>query len=446
MEMRRIITNIIKGFNTIHLLILTLQKYYGEASITLTVLPSSIVEINQSVTIQYFFSQPELAVFFNSWINPSVAFCSLETSGGVCKLGECARNYNTSCPNSTFYSVQYPIPLSWNGESVYCSGLFTGNEKSNNVTLTVIVPVTSVTLTPTRMTVDAGKTITLTCQTGYCNPAANITWFKSSVDVTSQATSSTDTDSKGLVRTTSVLQYTGVAGDNGQQVYCQAMNKKDQRVTSTQHTLNISYSSDVRILPFPRVLNLVDGQRQIFIHCFVENANPEENIEYTWIKSEGPNSSIVTSSQTYVIKSVSFEDSCRYICTARNSFGNSSGIIDVSVQFTPLAPKLEYAICKSTFATVIWTSSRTAYNDFKLQETLQLRELNKIFVNVTNEQLNSTETSLYVQKVKTLKPRTEYAFRVLTSNRYGVTFSNAMSCVTDPELEGITTLFIYLST
>ncbi|XP_061188025.1 neuroglian-like [Saccostrea echinata] len=405
------------------------------ASITLAVLPSSIVEVNQSVTIQCTFPQTELAAYFFSTKNSLVAFCSLETFEGVCKQGDCARQYNTACPNSTNYRVEYPIPLSWNGESISCRGLFAGNERSNNVTFSVIVPVTSVTLTPTQVTIDAGKNIAFTCQTDYCNPAANITWYKSSIqriDVTSQATYSTVTDSNGLVRTTSFLQYTGVAGDNGQQVYCKAMNKRDQSVTSIRHTLNIRFIAEVRIFP-SRVLNLVVGQRQIFLHCFVENANPEENIQYRWIRSDGPNSSIVSESQTYVIKTVSFDDSGRYICTARNSAGNSSGIIDVSVQFTPLAPKIEYVVCKSTFATVIWTTPYTAYNDVKLQEILQYSELNKTFVNVTNEQQNSNEASIYNQKVTTLKPRTNYTFRVLTSNQYGVTLSNTMSCVTDQE-------------
>ncbi|XP_062572113.1 nephrin-like isoform X1 [Saccostrea cucullata] len=350
-----------------------------------------------------------------------------------CKsTGVAGTNQSTSTISVSVLSLV--MDSSYNNQQCTCTAthrLLT-SPKSRSMSLNVFFSVTSVTLTPNQITVDAGKQITLTCQTDYCNPAANITWYKASTDVTSEAASSTVTDSNGLVRTTSVLQYTGVAEDSGQQVYCRAMNKKGQIVESRRHTLNIRFISEVVILP-SRVLNLVVGQRYIIINCFVEYAYPEENIEYRWIRSDGFNSSIVASSQTYVIKTVSFEDSGRYICTASNSAGNSSGIIDVSVQFTPLAPRIEYVVCKSTFATITWTTPYTAYNDVKLQETLQYSEQSKIYVNVTNEQLNSTKTNRYNQKVAMLKPGTEYTFRVLTSNRYGFTFSNTMSCVTDSE-------------
>ncbi|XP_062579672.1 uncharacterized protein LOC134241651 [Saccostrea cucullata] len=190
--------------NTVVFLVyLTFLASISEASITLTVHPSSSVEVNQTVTIQCTFSQAPGAAYFLSSVNPTAEFCSLESAGGVCRQTECARQYTTLCPNSTTFLV------------------------------------TSVTLTPNQVTVDAGKQITLTCQTDYCNPAANITWYKESTDVTSQAASSTVTDSNDLVRTTSVLQYTGVAGDNGQQMYCRAMNRPGKNVGSNKYILDV---------------------------------------------------------------------------------------------------------------------------------------------------------------------------------------------------------------
>lgn len=96
--------------------------------------------------------------------------------------------------------------------------------------LTVLM--TSVTLTPTSTTFMAGQEINLTCKTSYCNPPANITWYKSSTDITSQATVTRDT-SDGLVRTTSSLQTLVFKMDNGKQVYCTASNIPGSSVIST---------------------------------------------------------------------------------------------------------------------------------------------------------------------------------------------------------------------
>lgn len=94
------------------------------------------------------------------------------------------------------------------------------------------VPMTSVTLTPTSTTFMAGQEINLTCKTSYCNPPANITWYKSSTDITSQATVTIDT-SDGLVRTTSSLQTLVFKMDNRKQVYCTASNIPGSSVIST---------------------------------------------------------------------------------------------------------------------------------------------------------------------------------------------------------------------
>lgn len=94
------------------------------------------------------------------------------------------------------------------------------------------VPMTSVTLTPTSTTFMAGQQINLTCITSYCNPPANITWYKSSTDITSQATVTIDT-SDGLVSTTSSLQTLVFKMDDGKQVYCTASNIPSSSVIST---------------------------------------------------------------------------------------------------------------------------------------------------------------------------------------------------------------------
>ncbi|XP_062572115.1 neural cell adhesion molecule 1-like isoform X2 [Saccostrea cucullata] len=513
----------------------------SKASITLTVSPSGPVEVNQTVTIRCTFESNPIAALFYTTENPSTSFCDLtkNISANVC-IGDCASKYTTACPTDEIYSMVYPVPRGWNGRGVYCRGLIS-NERCNQVNFSVTVSVTSVTLTPAQITVDAGKQITLTCQTDYCNPAANITWYKASAVLTTPTTDTTDTDSNGLIRTTSVLQYTGVAGDNGQQVYCRATNRPEKNVESNKNTLDVRYppSTDPVITASPpelqysngtrvtltcqlpggnpvatlswrckstgvagtnqststisvSVLSLVmdssynnqqctctathrlltspksrsmslnvffsvtsvtltpnqitvDAGKQITLTCQTDYCNPAANI--TWYKastdvtSEAASSTVTDSNglvrTTSVLQYTGVaEDSGQQVyCRAMNKKGQivESRRHTLNIRFTPLAPRIEYVVCKSTFATITWTTPYTAYNDVKLQETLQYSEQSKIYVNVTNEQLNSTKTNRYNQKVAMLKPGTEYTFRVLTSNRYGFTFSNTMSCVTDSE-------------
>lgn len=91
---------------------------------------------------------------------------------------------------------------------------------------------TSVTLTPNSITVIVGQQINLTCTTSYCNPLANISWYKSSTDITSQSTSARE-NSDGLVRAASSLQTLVVKMDNEKHVYCAVSNIPGRRVIST---------------------------------------------------------------------------------------------------------------------------------------------------------------------------------------------------------------------
>lgn len=99
------------------------------------------------------------------------------------------------------------------------------------------VPVTSVTITPVATTLIDGQVISLICITSYCNPPANITWYKSTtaIHVTSHSTSTRN----GLVRTTSSLQTQVVKMDNGKHVYCTASNIPGRSINSTVLTLAV---------------------------------------------------------------------------------------------------------------------------------------------------------------------------------------------------------------
>lgn len=94
------------------------------------------------------------------------------------------------------------------------------------------------------------------------------------------------------------------------------------------HILDIS---EVQILPVS-ALNVVVGQSQVWLYCCVDNTSPVNSLTYRWVKWNSRNSSLVSSSQIYVIKTAKMEDSGTYVCTATNSFGNSSGSVDINVQ------------------------------------------------------------------------------------------------------------------
>ncbi|XP_056009635.1 hemicentin-1-like isoform X2 [Ostrea edulis] len=278
--------------------VLIIQHQHIHGSVTLTVSPSGDVEVNQTVTIQCSFElNPIVAIFYSSR-NPTSQFCDLEPSGGVCKPNTCSRNYVTTCPNDTTYSVQYPVPQSWNGASVYCVGL-SGVERSNQVAFSVTVLVTSLTLTPVQISVDASEHINLMCRTDYCNPAANITWYKSSTVISSQITSTTDSNSDGLHRTTSVLTYTGVAGDNGQQVYCRASNRQGVYVESNKDLLDVRYppSFDPAISASPPGLQYDNGTH-VSLTCELSGGNPVAMLSWRCkgVDMTGTNQSSTTTS------------------------------------------------------------------------------------------------------------------------------------------------------
>ena len=100
------------------------------------------------------------------------------------------------------------------------------------------MPVTSVTLNPTPITLIAGQQMNLTCTTSASNPQANITWYKSPMDITSQSTSMTQIDG-GLLRTISTLLSRVVKQDNGKQVYCRASNIQGVTISSNMQSLNV---------------------------------------------------------------------------------------------------------------------------------------------------------------------------------------------------------------
>ena len=92
----------------------------------------------------------------------------------------------------------------------------------------------------------------LTCTTSASNPQANITWYKSSVDITNQSTFTVEEEG-GLARTKSSLRIVVVKEDNGKQVYCRASNAPNKIKTSSMQTLNVMCKCTGLYLLFTRI-------------------------------------------------------------------------------------------------------------------------------------------------------------------------------------------------
>lgn len=88
--------------------------------------------------------------------------------------------------------------------------------------------------------------------------------------------------------------------------------------------------SDVKIIPAHNVY-VTAGTKRVLIHCYVENANPE-TVEYQWFKGTSSNLSLVSYSQTLVLKTVDKKDGGQYCCRATNAVGTSNSTIQVIIQ------------------------------------------------------------------------------------------------------------------
>uniref|UniRef100_A0A8W8NFL9 Hemicentin-1 n=1 Tax=Magallana gigas TaxID=29159 RepID=A0A8W8NFL9_MAGGI len=299
--------------------------------ITLTVHPSNIVEVNEQVTLQCALDRnpsPPVIVMFSDGLN---TLCTVEPDNGVCKntTNSCVTRYNGSCTNEIVFSIQVNVPLTWNGKHLSCKSLYSN---SNSVNFTVIVPVKSVTLTPNSITVVVGQQINLTCTTSYCNPPANISWYKSSTDITSQSTSTRD-KSGGLVRTASSLQTLVFKMDNEKQVYCAVSNIPGRSVISTVLSVAVWYKPEVTSST-QNPYKVTEGQTT-FLECLLTDANPRSNITWQWYKT-GSSTSVLYNRPVFYIANIKRKMSGSYSCTASNSIGTSVAFtIYVDVLYKP---------------------------------------------------------------------------------------------------------------
>nr|XP_022290407.1 cell adhesion molecule 1-like [Crassostrea virginica] len=299
--------------------------------ITLSVVPSSNVEVGQIVTIQCELDKTPnstLVMFFEVQSPSNVStVCILVMTNSECRTyDDCVPFYNTFCRNSTLFSTQLNISKNWIGASVFCR---TFNETSNSVVLMAEVPVSSITLLPTVISVIAGQQMNLTCETSYCNPPANITWYKSLNDITNQSTSKTYIVD-GLTKTVSVLLSPVVKADNRNQIYCIANNTRNTEVSSSIRTLDVTYKPEIKPI-LSSLYSVIEGETATIL-CEVTDANPNTSITWRWFKTDRPNI-VLYNGPNYTIPNIQRVGSGSYSCTANNTVGTSEpATIQVDVQ------------------------------------------------------------------------------------------------------------------
>lgn len=307
------------------------------ANITLTVIPSSNVEVNQVVILQCIVLNknpdgPRVVYFGESQANP---ICLLDSYNGTCKNfpSSCSFLYNATCLNKSEFNVQVAVPRKWNGMNMTCSTLNPADGISNAVILIVKVPVAFVTMNLTTTNVIAGQEIDISCTTSFCDPPANITWFTSSVDGTNQYKYTNDRNGEGLVSTKSSLQIIATAKDNGMMVYCSASNIPSRSVNSTVQILTVSYKPAVELIT-PTPYNVKEGH-EATMECRMTAANPNTSIIWKWFKTTSQNEML--SDEPYlIIPNITRGRSGPYNCTASNSVGTSDAVtISLDVHYKP---------------------------------------------------------------------------------------------------------------
>ncbi|XP_052275684.1 uncharacterized protein LOC127874998 isoform X2 [Dreissena polymorpha] len=156
-----------------------------------------------------------------------------------------------TCLNSTVFTLTIlHVKRKQNGDQLKCDSWINGvTLYSNNVTLKVQVPISSVSLTDpaTDNGVDVAEngTRTFTCQTSGGIPSANVTWYmrngSSETQILTSATigmsSSRYTSEDNSYIDTSTMTYTGMRVDNGSRVFCRASNIQDEVNKSTREIL-----------------------------------------------------------------------------------------------------------------------------------------------------------------------------------------------------------------
>nr|XP_022289450.1 hemicentin-1-like isoform X2 [Crassostrea virginica] len=303
-----------------------LSSEKSTTGMTLTVIPSNDVAVNQNVTLQCELdSNPPSPIVVSFRVTSSnTTLCQLQPITGVCKntiplfLCSFLYKFNASCPSTTRYNIQVTVPSSWNNVSVICH---TRYRQSNRVLFFVRdkPEVRSISTSPYR--VREGQTATLECTVTDANPSIGITWRWIKTD------SPYIILHNGPTYTIPHIQRGGSGSYN-----CTASNIVGTSEPATVY-LDVQYKPNVRSRA-PSPYRVIEGETAALM-CTVSDANPNIGITWRWFKTDSPNTGL-SYGPNYTIPNIQRGRSGSYSCTASNTVGTSeAATADINVQYKP---------------------------------------------------------------------------------------------------------------
>ncbi|XP_053389931.1 uncharacterized protein LOC128552886 [Mercenaria mercenaria] len=163
--------------------------------------------------------------------------------------------YNYTCPNSkqNTWTIKKVRQNDGNKYRCHVDTPSPGIIRSNNVSVSVQVPITSVTMvepSTSPVTVNENTEVEFKCQTSGGLPAASVIWYKDSgtagdfsddTEITSSIESNLGNTINNLIEVTSVLRYSPSRNENRWHVYCNASNSLVQTpiASSRKMLLNV---------------------------------------------------------------------------------------------------------------------------------------------------------------------------------------------------------------
>ncbi|XP_060575525.1 synaptogenesis protein syg-2-like [Ruditapes philippinarum] len=262
--------------------------------------------------------------------------------------------YEYGCPSRKQYTWTIKKVTRENeGDKYQCTVDSPGANNSNEVKISVQIPITSVELiTPTSSIVTVmEKTETeFKCKTSGGLPEATVTWYKNN-GTSSQPgdevaiyalISSSSVTVNGLKEVTSILRYLLSRNENGFTVYCKASNTAGQTpiISTRKPQLNIQYPPG-----FPHIIDFIDGveyrvieNTQGQLSCKISGGNPLPTLAWDCYNSGtlvATSGDTVANNHTWVAKRGK-DKICH--CRSFHYSGSKSVSINIKVLYPPVIP------------------------------------------------------------------------------------------------------------
>ncbi|XP_052248364.1 nephrin-like isoform X2 [Dreissena polymorpha] len=239
---------------------------------------------------------------------------------------------------------------------------------STNVTLHILIQISSVTISPSSDTVRVVENSdqTFTCKTSWGKPAATVTWYKSSeimgsseVAITTGIVSSQSIHQDRTIQVTSTLTYTASRTDNGYRVFCDATNGGVAVQSTTRPQLDILYlPSDgpvIQALPGAGVYKMIRGSStQQRLTCSVTGGYPLPTLSWNCYDGthNGSTQGDIVSLTVYWTADMNVDSTCTCTAFQSGSTWTRNKSVSVTVLYSPSRPSCSVGSATVTNGTV----------------------------------------------------------------------------------------------